>query len=47
MVLRGRCRDCKAGISWRYPAVELAVGVWFAMAADQFVGLELAKDVPA
>jgi leader peptidase (prepilin peptidase)/N-methyltransferase len=29
VVLRGRCRDCKAGISWRYPAVELAVGVWF------------------
>ena len=31
VVLRGRCRDCKAGISWRYPAVELAVGLWFAM----------------
>ncbi|HUD23554.1 MAG TPA: prepilin peptidase [Acidobacteriaceae bacterium] len=30
IVLRGRCRDCKATISWRYPAVELAVGVWFA-----------------
>jgi leader peptidase (prepilin peptidase)/N-methyltransferase len=24
IVLRGRCRDCGAGISWRYPAVELA-----------------------
>ena len=22
-LLRGRCRDCAAGISWRYPAVEL------------------------
>ena len=30
VVLRGRCRDCGAGISWRYPAVELAVAVWFA-----------------
>jgi leader peptidase (prepilin peptidase)/N-methyltransferase len=29
LLLRGRCRDCKAGISWRYPAVELAVGLWF------------------
>jgi leader peptidase (prepilin peptidase)/N-methyltransferase len=33
MMLRGRCRDCKARISWRYPAVELAVGVWFFLAA--------------
>ncbi|HEY4382682.1 MAG TPA: prepilin peptidase [Acidobacteriaceae bacterium] len=31
VVLRGRCRDCKAGISWRYPAVELGVGLWFAI----------------
>src|ERR1700676_1896334 len=30
VVLRGRCRDCGAGISWRYPVVELAVGIWFA-----------------
>lgn len=30
LALRGRCRDCAAGISWRYPVVELAVGVWFA-----------------
>lgn len=28
MMLRARCRDCKAAISWRYPAVELAVGLW-------------------
>jgi len=33
MALRARCRDCGAAISWRYPAVELAVGVWFAIAA--------------
>lgn len=24
LVLRGRCRDCRAWISWRYPAIELA-----------------------
>jgi leader peptidase (prepilin peptidase)/N-methyltransferase len=34
VVLRGRCRDCGARISWRYPAVEVAVGVWFAWLAS-------------
>ena len=29
VVLRGRCRDCGASIPWRYPLVELAVGLWF------------------
>ena len=29
MLLRGQCRDCKAAISWRYPVVELAVGISF------------------
>lgn len=43
VVLRGRCRDCGAGISLRYPAVELGVGVWFALAAEHLVWLELAK----
>ena len=29
LLLRGRCRDCDAGISWRYPAVEaLSTGLW-------------------
>lgn len=27
LVLRGRCRNCGASISWRYPAVELATGL--------------------
>jgi leader peptidase (prepilin peptidase)/N-methyltransferase len=31
--LRGRCRACGASISWRYPAVELATGVLFALVA--------------
>jgi leader peptidase (prepilin peptidase) / N-methyltransferase len=28
-VLRGRCRDCKKEIPWRYLLVELATGLWF------------------
>jgi leader peptidase (prepilin peptidase)/N-methyltransferase len=31
VILRGRCRFCEEKISWRYPAVELAVGVWFSL----------------
>ena len=42
IVLRARCRDCKARISWRYPAVELAVGVWFALAGGR-IFLSLAQ----
>ena len=38
LALRGRCRECGAGISWRYPLVELAVGVWFARLA-YYLGL--------
>jgi prepilin signal peptidase PulO-like enzyme (type II secretory pathway) len=29
LLLKGRCRDCKAPISWQYPAVELATGLVF------------------
>jgi len=43
LLLRARCRDCEARISWRYPAVELAIGIWFALAANQVFALELAK----
>ena len=32
-VLRGRCYDCAAPISARYPLVEAATGVLFAVAA--------------
>jgi leader peptidase (prepilin peptidase)/N-methyltransferase len=32
-ILRGRCRDCSAPISVRYPIVELATGAAFAAAA--------------
>ncbi|RXH56255.1 Leader peptidase (Prepilin peptidase) [Granulicella sibirica] len=34
MLLRARCRTCHAAISPVYPVVELAVGVWFAIAAS-------------
>ena len=30
LLLRGRCRDCGAGISVRYPIVEFATGILFA-----------------
>jgi leader peptidase (prepilin peptidase)/N-methyltransferase len=33
VLLRGRCRDCKRAIPWRYPLVELATGIWFSYAA--------------
>jgi leader peptidase (prepilin peptidase) / N-methyltransferase len=38
LVLRTRCRDCKAAISWRYPAVELAVGIWFLACLNSYIG---------
>jgi len=37
VLLRGKCRDCAAPISVRYPLVELAVGVFFAVVAFRFV----------
>ena len=33
-ILRGRCRDCSAPISWRYPAVETLVAVLFLVVAS-------------
>lgn len=41
LLLRGRCRDCAAPISRRYPLVELATGVVFAVMAVRF-GLDAA-----
>lgn len=33
VLLGRRCRDCRQVISWRYPLVELALGLWFAWIA--------------
>ena len=33
VLLAAKCRNCKAAIPWRYPVVELATGLWFALAA--------------
>jgi leader peptidase (prepilin peptidase)/N-methyltransferase len=35
LFLRGRCRNCRAWIGWRYPVVELTVGVLWAFAVWQ------------
>lgn len=35
-MLRGRCRECEARISPRYPLMELATGILFAGAAAKF-----------
>ncbi len=36
VALRGRCRGCGAGVSWRYPAIELASGALAAAAIASF-----------
>jgi leader peptidase (prepilin peptidase)/N-methyltransferase len=43
LVLKGHCRDCKAAISWRYPAVELAYGLWAVLTVNRWVLLEQLK----
>lgn len=39
VLLAAKCRNCKAAIPWRYPAVELATGLWFAFASQQVLAL--------
>ena len=39
LLLRGRCRDCDAAISWRYPAVEaLSAGLWVSALGGAWLG---------
>ncbi len=45
VLLAGKCRKCKGAIPWRYPAVELATGLWFALAvAGSFSMIERTHD---
>ena len=37
LALRGKCKHCRAPISVRYPAIELATGALFLFAAHKFV----------
>jgi leader peptidase (prepilin peptidase)/N-methyltransferase len=41
LILRARCRDCKARIPWRYPAVELMTGLWFVVSILIFIRVSL------
>ena len=36
LLLRGRCRQCQAPISWRYPLVEAATGALFVACLETF-----------
>jgi leader peptidase (prepilin peptidase) / N-methyltransferase len=47
LVLRGRCYDCKAPISARYPLVEFATGALFVVVTLRLGGLDLVPSVPA
>jgi leader peptidase (prepilin peptidase)/N-methyltransferase len=40
LLLRGRCRNCKAAIPYRYPLVELAVAIWFLL-----IGISIAERI--
>jgi leader peptidase (prepilin peptidase)/N-methyltransferase len=44
LILRGRCRDCSAPISRRYPLVELGTALFFAIVAWWAVGQFQPKD---
>ena len=47
LVLRGRCRDCDAAISVRYPLVELGTALAFTIVALLFLPAVLAATAPA
>lgn len=47
LVLRGRCADCRAPISVRYPLVELTTAVLFVAVAWRIAELDLLSALPA
>lgn len=47
VVLRGRCADCRVGISARYPLVELLTAGLFVAVAVRFVDQSLSAALPA
>jgi len=46
IALRGRCRTCGVWIGWRYPIVELAVGLVWAAVAWRLLGWMLVPETP-
>ncbi len=46
LFLRGRCRTCHARVSCRYPLIELAVGIPWAIAGWQWLGGFLQPELP-
>lgn len=40
LILRGKCRDCGAKISWQYPLLEAATGIGFLLVGRFFFVLE-------
>ena len=47
LLLGGRCRSCRASISWSYPVVELAMGLLWAVITLRLVAAGLGWAVPA
>ncbi len=43
VLLAAKCRSCKGSIPWRYPAVELATGAWFALMANRLCAFAFAS----
>ena len=47
ILLRARCRDCRAPISLRYPAVELCSGIWFALITARLIPILASSNLSA
>ena len=41
LLLRAQCRDCKVPISWQYPLVEIATGLWFVAVVAREITISL------